>query len=221
MKLEFKKENYKYLIYLLFLFAIFITSNFVHIFKFIYSGIADGVYNEFIHMMLSTIFIVVGLILFHKIFKTQYENDETLPIPRVITLYCVVSACILLVSGLIGWNVKVIYDMGLVITVETIMVDIALLLYTLPKIFIITLIIHYSHIFIFKTLQMKNEKIKNTIPFGGIFLLITFGLTELILGIHYLSYIYLIFNIVFGFIYLLTKKSIKKTYILSLLIYLF
>lgn len=223
MKFELKKEYLKYLYATLALFFLLLTKNVVVIFEFLY-GIANyGLFNEVFKNALSCAYVIIGIILILFIFKPKFykENEmKNLPIKRIFILYALTLTPIVLISWKLGWELKVLYDFGKNLTGGAMYAQIAYLAYTVPKMLAVTLIIHFSHIFLENSIVLKNDNMKKYIPFGGIILLFTFGLFELIFNYHELSLVYFFFSIYFGIIYLLTDKSIVKSYFLILILYL-
>ena len=70
--------------------------------------------------------------------------------------------------------------------------------------------------------QVGMEKSINNkyIPWGGILLLLTFGLYELIMKETNFPLIYLLYTLVYGEIHLLTHRNTMKSFLLIYLIYL-
>ena len=76
-----------------------------------------------------------------------------------------------------------------------------------------------------KTIQEFVEDIfgkgKSMIPYGGIVLLLTLGIYDIIAGMNNLQWTYLALNMVYAMIYTLTDRSVWKSYFVIMFIYLF
>ena len=71
--------------------------------------------------------------------------------------------------------------------------------------------------------QDGMEKIvitKYQIPWGGIFVMLTFGLYELLTYDHSFGIFYFFFPLIYGTIYLVSKRNVFITFLLSFFIYL-
>ncbi|MFI3329738.1 MAG: hypothetical protein R3Y05_04555 [bacterium] len=221
MNFKFDKENLKYIYITLSLFFLLISTNLVRVFHFLYNAINYGLFNEIFRLSLSFFYLVIGLLIVVKIFKIKLpQKKELLSIKRVLILYAVALVPIVIMSAALGWEVKIFFDIQDNSTGGSIIEHFINIAVCIPKLFIVTLIIHYSQLFFEKSITFNKENLIKFIPFGGIIALLTFGLFELIFGVHHFNIFYLLINIYFGFIYLLTNKSVPKSYIIILLIYL-
>ncbi len=221
MKLNFNKENLKYIYVILTLIFLIFSVKIVTVFEFLYRLVGYGLMNEVFEYSLGTVYLLIGLIVTFKIFKFEKkEKKGLLPVKRVLILYLMTLIPILIISASFGWEVKIFFDIPDNSTGTSIINHFVNILLYLPKLMIVTLIIHFSQYLFEESVTFNKENIKRFIPFGGFVALLTFGLYELITGAHDLNILYLLFNIYFGFIYLATDKSIIKSFCLITLIFL-
>ena len=143
------------------------------------------------------------------------RSKSFLPLKNVCIITCISAVCILFVSFMINWNVKVFYDFGNKMQGYESLKQIASTVCQPIKTAYIALIIYVSQMIAYN-ISEKND----TIPFGGIVALLTVGLTELLTHTHDLPWTYMCFMIVFGIIHLLTQKDFIKTYFVITLIYM-
>lgn len=221
MKFNFSKDKFKELYISLALLFLLLSTNIVTIFKIFYNQISYGLFNGTFRLSLSIIYLLIGLLIITKVFKIKFTpKKELLSTKRVLLLYALTLIPIIIMSAALGWEVKVFFDIGSNSTGTSIIEHFINVLLIIPKMFIVTLIIHYIQIFVSNVVEFDNEKIAKYTPFGGIFIFLTFGLFELICGVHHFNIFYLIVNLYFGLIYLLTNKSVPKSFFIITLIYL-
>ncbi len=221
MKVHFNKENLKYIYVIISLIFLLFSVKIVTIFEFLYRLVGYGLMNEVFEYSLGIVYLLIGLLVVFRIFKFEKrEKIGLLPIKRVLLLYVMTLVPILIISASLGWEVKIFFDIPDNSTGTSIINHFVNILFYLPKLMIVTLIIHFSQSLFEKSTTFENEKIKNFIPFGGIVAMLSFGLYELFTGAHDLYIMYLLFNIYFGYIYIATDKSIVKSFCLITLIFL-
>ncbi len=222
MKFEFKKENNKYLFVCLALLLVLFTKDIGIIFEFLYKNIGYGVANTIIKNCIATVYTIGMLIFIIKKFKLKVDFDSSdLPVKRVLLLYLLTITPIIIISGILGWELKVFHGLGQNGAGSLFYDYLSNILYTIPKMLVVTYIIRYSQVYLENSITFDNEKLNGRIPFGGLFILLTFGIFELIFDFNSFSLLYLFFNLYFGLIYLLTNRSLPKSYFIILLIYLF
>ncbi len=134
---------------------------------------------------------------------------------NLFAVIIVVVAAIFIISAQIGFQVKPFYDMGVKFTGYEFMANIGGILRNCIKCVWMIIIMECA--------QAIGEAhcSKPYIPWGGIALMCTIGIYDIVCGMTTLVITYLLMNIVFGVIYMLTNKSVSKTYLSILLIYIF
>lgn len=146
---------------------------------------------------------------------------------NLIAVILIVAAGILIISAQIGFQVKPFYDMGVKFTGYQLMENVGGLLRNIIKCIWMVLMMECTQQIGEHFVQKKKDddpehkifSIQN-IPWGGIVLMLTIGIYDLVCGMTTLKITYLLLNLVYGVIYLCTHKSISKTYICILLIYI-
>lgn len=194
-----------------------------HLGDFYYKTIYYGTLVKMFNYIVQAIIWMVAIILINTITKRKLKFSplidkkpkEYLPIKNMIVLTILTVLPILIVSGLVGWNFKPIYDLGAHFTGLQLGTHLINLLSQVFKLVLVYIIIRTSH----EALSNLFPKYK-TIPFGAIFALLTFGLYELLLKVHYLPVIYLLLIFVMFYQYLFSNKTFSKSFILMALIYL-
>ncbi len=226
MKFIVSKEKLMYLYFSLSLLVVVLSRKVVLVFQPLYNTISYGQLNDLFENILSAIYIILMGILVIKLFKRftnvkLSEKKELLPVKTVLLLTLLTTVPILVISGILGWEVKLIADLGDKFTIRQFVVHVCSLLYIIPKMIFVTFSLAGFQKFFDLSFILEDSKYKQYIPFGSICLFLTFGLSELFLNIHDLSLIYFLMSFYFGVIYLITNKSISKTSFLVLLIYIF
>lgn len=220
MKFVLKKQYLNYLYITIALFILLISKDIVRIFEPLYSSIYYGLLTGVFSNILSFLYVLIGTIIIIYKFKIKFNENYKLPLKNIFILYSLTLIPIIIMSATLGWEVKLFYDVGENVSGSSIYTYLSYQVFNIIKIFVATLILNFSHTFFENCITFNNEKIQKCFPFGGLVLFITFGILELILGIHYYPITYLLLNVYFGFIYLFSNKSFSKSYFLILLIYL-
>ena len=219
-----EKNNTKNQLFMLSLIAFLcvILANTSAIFNFLYERVYYGqivdLFNDVIQIIIYTIAIIFIAKASRKRGFTSLKNKDLpkgyeLPIKNMIGLSIITIGAIALISALIGWNVKPIYDLGTYFTGLEMYLKLASILRDAIML-----------ILVYQSLRLADEafsSLPKAIPLAGIYVTLTFGLYQFLFGIHYLWYIYLFMGIVFHYIYKLSSKSLSRCYPLMLLIYIF
>lgn len=148
--------------------------------------------------------------------RSKETRGKELPFWRTIAISIIVIGCILIISSKIGWQVKPFYDLGEKFSGYELAGHLAGYLSSFVKLFFAVMVIRTSQ----EALECLFPNTQNII-WGGIFLFITYGLYEYCIHRYYLNTTYLFINLVYGSLYLLTKKSVGKTYLLIAAIFFF
>ena len=140
--------------------------------------------------------------------KQQLDNKN------LIALFVIVSISILVISAQIGFQVKPFYDLGMKFTGNELLEHVSVWLLSSVKCVWMVILMKAS--------QAYGERFSKNkyIPWGGIGLLLTVGILDLVFVPTTLKFTYFLLNIVFGYGYKLTNQSVAKTYICILLIYI-
>lgn len=224
--IEIKKDKdaYKYFLLAFLSLACIYTSKLSNLFLPLFSKVYYGNLNG-MFLAIATIIIwafeLVAVYYFAKnkfgiyLFSKKNKDVETPSLLKVLMTFLITFIPIMIISALLGWNLKIVDDFGQ--KIESIKVTSVISQYVqfLLKILWTTIII--------VLVQEGMEKIvvtKAKIPWGGIVLMLTFGILELFLFDGKFKIMYLLFNLIFGVIYLLTNKSFSKTYWISYILYI-
>lgn len=188
-------------------------------YKTIYYGTLNNLFNYIVSDVIWIICaIVINIVCQKKLHFSpiiEKKDKEYLPIKNMIFLSLLTIIPILLVSGLIGWNFKPIYDLGAHFTGMQLAHHLVYLLSSVFKLLLVYIIIRVSHEALVNLFPKYDY-----IPYGALFAFLTFGLYELILGVHYLPIVYLLLPFVMFYIYYFSNKTFSKSFILMVLIYL-
>lgn len=222
--MKFNKETWKYILFGIACLLVLPLSNVMLLFEPLYENVYYGTLTEMYNDVLKAIFCVVGMIVIHIISKKKLgfsplrskleSRKEELPIKNVIVLTLITMSCIALVSGMVGWQVKILADLGERYTGLQIELAAAKWGCAVAKIMLVVMMLNFFQEGMEKSIPSKH------IPWGGILLFLTFGLYELIVGATTLPLVYLLLTLVYGEIFLLTHKNTFKSCVLIYVIYL-
>ena len=222
--MKFNKDTWKYLLFGIACLLMLPLSNVMLLFEPLYEDVYYGTLTEMYNDILKAIFCVIGMVVIHKISKKKLSfsplrsklesRKEELPIKNVILLTLITMGCIALVSSMVGWQVKVLADLGERYTGLQIELASAKWGCAVAKIMLVVMMLNFFQEGMEKSIPSKH------IPWGGILLFLTFGLYELIIGATTLPLVYLLLTLVYGEIFLLTHKNTFKSCVLIYVIYL-
>lgn len=201
-----------------------VTPYFAKIFERFYPTIGYGGMEVGYYELSVALLYILEIVVCTKVFKMKFafdlfkENEKSkqvLNARTMIILEAIVFASILIISYQIDFQIKPIYDMGIKITGYLLIKILFDWLRIAVKCLMMVMLIHLGQNAIESLVPPK----KIQIPYGGIILMLTLGLFDFVVLNAPLRVTYLILNLVFGIIYLLTKRNIKKTYFLTFVIY--
>lgn len=161
--------------------------------------------------------------------KLKYNllwNDikkRQLPFVKLVAVWALTFGAILLVSGLLGWKVKIVYDLGMKVIMLDAFCNLSLIALRMAESVILCAFI--------KCVEEAMKDIiprKLPVPYGGIALFLTYGTARYLYtggpmhlyGTNELSLLFWFFCILYGIIYKLTEESFPVTSILIWLIFI-
>lgn len=172
--------------------------------------------------------IAIAFVFWKKYGVTLLSNPLTrgqeLENRNLAIVILIIMASIFIISAQIGYQVKPFYDMGVKFTGYQLMENVGGILRNIIKciwiVFLMSCAQNVGESFAEKKWNSEKGKMLKYIPWGGIAVMLTIGVYDWVCGMTTLKVTYFCMNLVFGMIYLLTHKSISKTYICVLLIYI-
>lgn len=197
-----------------------LSNLFLPIFSKVYYGNLNGMFLAVASILIWVFELVAINYLAKNIFKIKLfskSNKETKSpnLLNILLIFLLAFIPIMIISYQLGWNLKIVDDFGK--KIESIKVTSVISQYAmyLVKILWTTIII--------RLVQEAMERIvvtKYKIPWGGIVLMLTFGIIELFFINEKFKLMYFAFNFIFGLFYLLSNKRFSTTYWVSYLLYL-
>lgn len=155
-------------------------------------------------------------------YKAFHLSADELPLKRILLLYACTVVPIFIVSAALGFNLKIVYELGSRITGVQAWSNASAYLHGGVK--LLFFVIFIAIVQEAGELLYKGKHAK-FIPWGGIACMLIFGFGDVIVayatgsGVLF-AWLYLAFDLLYGVIYLIGKKSYYVTFILSLIIYI-
>lgn len=224
--IEFKKDSSSVIYFILAIVCIGciysakLSNLFLPLFSKVYYGNLNGLFLS-ITSIIIWIFEIFGIDLFcRKKLDYQPINDKDKNIPsisllRIFIIFILTFIPILIISAMLGWELKIVDDFGEKIESVTLSVVASGYVASLFKMVLMILTIRFFQIGMSKIIKTKVE-----LPWGGLLLMLTFGLIEFFVTGGKFAWMYLIFNLIFGIIYLVANKRFSTTYWVSYILYL-
>ena len=193
----------------------------------LFSPIFDNIYygnlvNMFVAVVSAIIWgIEVGVIVWIckkfniQIFTSKQDNKKELKTWQVIILFIITILPMIVISLILNWQVKIVYDLGQRVTIITLLCNVAqILAYAVRMVLMLMFIasVQKGCEMIFKT--------KFVIPYGAIFAILTFGLIDFFVLAVDLKVFYFIMSFWYGIIYVFADRKFLNTWIMCYLIYL-
>ncbi len=216
MNKNFIVSKLKYLIFSFLLLAIIFSSSIIDVLSFLHND------NLVVVNIIKFIYILSLLITCIFISKKYIDFNQTkklLPVKIVLILSAITISTIFLISGLLGFELKIIYDLGMKFSSEELNGYLVGIFVNVVKMICVTYILFGFQCF-FDEITINSNKVLKYIPFSGICLMLTFGIYELILGVQELSLVYFLLNILYGIIFVLCNKNVKNTSFIISVIYI-
>ncbi len=183
--------------------------------------------ETFNHIANGVLWLIEFLILFFvckklkiEIFSNKETKKQELPLWRLIILYALVIIPMFAVSVYLGFQIKIVYQLGMKVTSFKILENACEIGSWLSRMLFIVLFIHFIHLAVDKNFKFNKSFFNKYFPFGGIFSILIFGLLDFFFFTSFPAWFYLICTFWYGIIYLATNRKFLITYILSLLIWL-
>lgn len=219
-------RKYNVVIYIISLLAIIFSKYAVKPFVPMLDFAGYGAMRPFFESLLTCILWVIEIVVMCNVFKKKLNisiisNKETkgqeLPVKRIFIIAAVMVACIVVISAQIGFQVKPFYDLGEKFNGYELTNNAGVFLRNIVKCVWIVIMIKAAQEFV-EDIRGKGRSIN---IYAGIVLMLTLGVYDLIAGNNNLDITYFVLNVVYGWIYLLTDRSMLKSYLLIMFIYLF
>lgn len=210
---------------LLFVIVLFLSVVFCEIFR-IFKYPLNKIYYGYLTPVFIDILRIIGYI-FITIFFTkyakkhftniEYKHIKDISTKRISILYILSIITIFLVTLFLNFKLKLVHDLGQNIASLTVYINIGRIVSNLARMPIIILMIRYCEDLFNSILDLKYTKY---ICFGGLVSLITIGLFEFILfsNFEFIDVIFLLFNLLYGYIYRLSYKNYKLSLIICMII---
>lgn len=197
-----------------------ISNVFLPLFSKVYYGNLNQMFLAIATIIIWIFELVAVTHVSKNIFKIDLyskRKNDTKNISLINTLWIFLLAFIpiMVISWLLGWNLKIVDDFGQKIENIKLISVVSRYVMNLLKILWATIIVSLA--------QEGMEKIIKTkvrIPWGGIILMLTFGVIELFIFEGKFKLMYFFFNLIFGIFYLLANKRFSVSYWVSYVLYI-
>lgn len=225
-KIEFVKDKsiYKNIILiglcLICIYSAKISNVFLPLFSKVYFGNLNQMFLAIATIIIWIFELVAVTHVSKNIFKIDLyskrkKDSEKISLINTLFIFLLVFIPIMVISWLLGWNLKIVDDFGQKIENINILSVVSRYAMNILKILWATIIISLA--------QEGMEKIIKTkirIPWGGIILMLSFGVIELFLFEGKFKLMYFFFNLIFGIVYLLANKRFSVTFWVSYVLYI-
>lgn len=192
-----------------------------------FSPLLDKIYYGQIGYLLNNvakaIVYIILIIVLHFSWKKLSKEEKTkkdkkeLPMKKVIVLYVTTLLFITLISILAGWQLKPLSDLGEKYTGLKIWDKVTdLVVLGFEVFFMMKSFQHLDKYFVANNLKSYKYYCLSILP-----ILVFFSTYRLIVDLSIYQIVFIPFTAFIGFIYPYTEKSFWKTYLISLLVFLF
>lgn len=199
-----------------------------HVFDSLFDKIYYGNLTTIFYYVCNIIFWIPFIIVFNKQvkrhtgFKLFRKNSTELSLKRSLIIYACAIVPIFIVSAALGFELKVVFELGKRVTGMQLYSNASMYIHGGVKLLIAVMIIELVQE---ACNLLYRGKYCDYIPWGGIALALIYGFTEVIVayatgGYTMFAWLYIAFDLLYGIIYLLSKKSFFVTYFVSLIIYI-
>ncbi len=150
------------------------------------------------------------------------RKTPKLSLKRSLIIYACALVPVFIVSAALGFNLKVVYELGNRVTQYQVVTNAVMYAYGAVRLILMIIII--------ELVQEAGEllytgKYCNIIPWGGIALTVICGFLDVLVshltgGTMLFAWLYVAFDMLYGIIYLIGKKNFFVAYFVSLIIYI-
>ena len=225
---ERKKLAIKYFMFAIIAFAGIYAVQIFHLFELLFQPVYRGNISTVVYCAITVAVWIPFIILLRKFVlkHTGYKlfNRENPPIPfkRACIIYACVFVPIFIISACLGFELKIVYELGKRVTQLQIIKNASL--YAQGCVELILALVCLELVQEGMELLYRGKH-ANIIPWGGIALALTYGFAEVLVA--YLSganvlfaWLNIAFFLLYGVIYLLSKKIFSITLFAAIMIYL-
>ena len=225
---EEKRLAYKYLLFagitLALIYVPHIFRLLIPLFDKIYYGNLSEMFMYICHVVfwVPLLPVLYKQIKKHTGYKVFRKSGQELSLKRSLWIYLCAVLPIFLVSAVLGFELKIVYELGKRVTAMQITTNVVMYADGFVKLILCVVIIELVQ----EAAELLYKgKYARKIPWGGIVLCVLYGSLELIVAYalhlhHGLAWLYVAFDLLYGVIYLLSKKNFFITYFVGLIIYL-
>lgn len=226
--MEEKKLAYKYLIFAAIALAGIYVVQIFHLFDPLFARIYYGNLTRVFYYICNAVFwipfiIVLNMQIFkHTGFRAIRRGREELSLKRSLVIYACTIVPIFVVSAILGFQLKVVYELGKRVTGIQLISN--AVMYVHGGVKLIIAIIFMQLVQEAVDILYKG-KYAGLIPWGGIALAVIYGFAEVLAAYASGTYslfmwLYIAFDLLYGVIYILSKRNFPVTYFVSLIIYI-
>lgn len=219
-----KKKILQYIIFIVCLIAAFYLVEIVRflkpLFDLIWFGNIVPLCTNVARIILYIGIIIAAFFVGKKYFPgVQFkQRGEEYSLKRLLLIYGITVGIVFIVTACLNFKIKIVHDLGENIAGPTASNNFSYMLAGFFQMPIYILVIRYSQELF--NLIFKKDVMKY-IPFGGLISLVAFGIFEMLTaGVSAISIVFLFMHLVYGMMYILTKKNYTMTYIVCMVIYL-
>lgn len=179
-----------------------------------------GNFSKIVFAVSSSLYMLAFFVLFHFVLKkktgiTPFEKHETkLSYKRIAVLYVMTVVPVLAVGMALNFQFKIVFELGEKVTGVTVASNLCMYVNAAMKLFCA---IYF--IFLAETGFRKLFVGGKYVPYGGISLLLTFGLIELFVTASAFSWLYLFLCLYYGLIWMVSGQRFWLTYCLAVILY--
>ena len=150
------------------------------------------------------------------------RSAKFLPMRNVIFLFLIVTACVLLISVQIDFQVKPFYDIGEKVSINGLLIKCSVIVGNVVKCIWITLLLKAGYGLMEAFVSALNkENLKWLVWVGVGFLLLGFGVYDVLMSANPFAWTYLLFYVAFTAVYYFAERNNVKAFLLIFFIYIF
>lgn len=225
-----KKSAYKYILFAVIALACVYAAQLFRLLAPVFDPIYYGNLTDLFVSVCQAIFWVPCIVVLHREikrftgFNVFRRPHKELSLKRSLIIYACAVVPIFIVSAALGWELKLVYELGKRVTMMQLSTNAVQYANGAVKLLLTIVMI--------ELVQEAGDllytgKYREQIPWGGIAVAVVFGFLEVwvasSMGSHtafLFSWLYIAFDLLYGVIYLLSKKRFSITYCVSLIIYI-